>query len=123
MTDQEIKTAYERDGYVVLRDIIDNKDLDPIRDFIKAKVDAYGRELYSEGKLSSRYADESFERRYAAICEELDILPRNWAFGMFGREFYDLYNLPGVLNVLRLLLGLKSRISAHQHYGQNSPEA
>ena len=24
---------------------------------------------------------------------------------MFGREFYDLYNLPGVLNVLRLLLG------------------
>ena len=24
---------------------------------------------------------------------------------MFGREFYDLYNLPGVLDVLRLLLG------------------
>ena len=39
MTDQEIKTAYERDGYVVLRDIIDNRDLDPIRDFIKVKVD------------------------------------------------------------------------------------
>ena len=61
--------------------------------------------MYTEGKLSSRYEDEPFERRYAAICEELDILPRNWAFGMFGRKFYDLYNLPGVLNVLRLLLG------------------
>ena len=65
MTDQEIKTAYERDGYVVLRDIIDNRDLDPIRDFIKAKVDAYSDELYTEGKLSSRYEDEPFERRYA----------------------------------------------------------
>ena len=105
MTDQEIKTAYERDGYVVLEDIIDDRDLEPMRDFIKAKVDGYGRELYSEGKLSSLYEDESFVRRYAAICEELDILPRNWSFGMFGREFYDLYNLPGGLNVLRLLLG------------------
>ena len=105
MIDQEIKTAYERDGYVVLRDIIDDRDLDPMRDFIKAKVDAYSRELYSEGKLSSRYENESFVRRYAAICEELDILPRNWSFGMFGREFYDLYNLPGVLDVLPLFLG------------------
>ena len=48
MTDQAIKTAYERDGYVVVKDIIDNRDLDPIRDFIKAKVDAYSDELYSE---------------------------------------------------------------------------
>ena len=105
MTNQEIKTAYERDGYVVLKDIIDDQDLNPMRDFIKAKVDGYSRELYDEGKLSSLYEDESFERRYAAICEELDILPRNWSFGMFGPEFYDLYNLPGVLNVIRLLLG------------------
>ena len=105
MTDQEIKTAYERDGYIVLKDIIDDRDLDPIRNFIKAKVDAYSNELYTESKLSSRYEDEPFERRYAAICQALDILPRNWAFGMFGREFYDLYNLPGVLDVLHLLLG------------------
>ena len=105
MTDQEIKTAYEREGYVVLRDIIDNRDLDPMRDFIKSKVDGYCRELYGEDKLSSLYEDESFERRYAVICEALDILPRNWSFGMFGREFYDLYNLPGVLDVVRLLLG------------------
>ena len=105
MTDQEIKTAYERDGYVVLKDIIDNRDLDPMRNFIKAKVDGYCRKLYSEGKISSLYENESFERRYAVICEALDILPRNWSFGMFGREFYDLYNLPGVLDVVRLLLG------------------
>ena len=105
MTNQEIKSSYKRDGYVVVRDIIDNRDLNPIRNFIKAKVDAYSRELYTEGKLSSHYEDEPFERRYAAICQALDILPRNWSFGMLGREFYDLYNLPGVLDVLRLLLG------------------
>ena len=95
MTDREIRTAFERDGYVVVEDLIDARDLEPIREFIEAKVDAYSRELYSEGKLSSCHEDESFGRRYAAVCEELDILPRSWDFGMFGPEFFDLYNLPG----------------------------
>ena len=105
MTDQEIRTAFERDGYAVVKDLIDTRDLGPICDFIKAKVDAYSRELYREGKLSSCYETESFGRRYAAVCEELGISPRSWDFGMFGPEFYDLYNLPGVLNVVHLLLG------------------
>ena len=30
MTEQEIKTTYERDGYVVRKDIIDDRDLDPM---------------------------------------------------------------------------------------------
>ena len=34
-------------------DLIDDRDLEPIRDFIKTKVDVYSRELYGEGKLTS----------------------------------------------------------------------
>ncbi len=105
MRDRDITRTYQQDGYVVLKDIIQDRELDPIRNFIRAKVDAYSETLYAEGKVSSRYEDEPFERRYAALCETLGILPRNWSFGMYGPEFYDLYNLPGVLRVLRLLLG------------------
>ena len=105
MTDQDIKASYERDGYVVVNDIIDDGDLDPMSNFIKARVDEYAHELYAEGKISSLYEDESFERRYAAICEAQRILPRNWTFGSFGREFYDLYTLRGILHVLSLILG------------------
>ena len=105
MTDQEIKESYERDGYVVVRDIFDDGDLDPIRNFIKARVDEYAREQHAQGKLSSLYEDASFERRYAAICEEQDISPRNWNFSSFGREFYHLYNLPGIRHVISLILG------------------
>jgi len=103
--DREIAAAYERDGYVVVRDIIDDGELEPMRDFIKDRVDDYAREQCAEGKLSSPYADESFERRYAAICEEQGIAPRSWGLGSFGRPFYDLYTLPGVLRVLNLILG------------------
>ncbi len=105
MTDQEIQDSYEQDGFVVVRDIIDDRDLEPLRSFIKAKVDEYAREQYAEGKLSSLYEDESFERRYAAICEEQEISPHGWSFGSSGREFYDLYNIPGIIDVLSLILG------------------
>ncbi len=105
MTDQEIIEAYQRDGYVVVEGIIDDGELEPMRNFIKAKVDEYAREQKAQGKLSALYEGESFERRYAAICEEQDISPRGWGFGSFGREFYDLYALPGMLHVLSVILG------------------
>ena len=105
MKDQEIVDSYERDGFVVVKDIIDDRDLDPMRNFIKAKVDEYAGEQFAQGKLSSLYEGESFVRRYAAICEEQGISPRGWSLGSFGREFYDLYNLPGILHVLSIIHG------------------
>ena len=105
MTDQEIKDSYDRDGYVVVREIIDDRDLDPMRNFIKEKVDTYVNEQYALGKLSSLYQGESFEDRYAAICKGQGIVPRGWSLGSFGREFYDLYNLPGILHILSVIHG------------------
>ena len=53
----------------------------------------------------SLYKTESFVRRYAAICEELSTSPRGWMGNTYGREFYDLYNLPSVLHVLGIIHG------------------
>jgi len=105
MTDREIVASYKRDGYVVIEDLIDDHDLDPMRNFIKARVDDYAQKQYDQGKLSSRYENASFKRRYAAVCEEQEISPRGWGLGSFGREFYDLYTLPSILYVLSLILG------------------
>ena len=85
MTDQEIKETYERDGCVVVKDIIFDHELEPIRVHIKTKVDEYAQKQYAEGNISSLYEAESFERRYAAICEELSISPRNWMGNTYGR--------------------------------------
>ena len=105
MTDQEIKATYERDGCVVVQDIIKDHELEPIRVYIKTKVDECARQQYARGNISSLYETESFQRRYAAICEELSISPRGWMGNPYGREFYDLYNLPGVLHVLSIIHG------------------
>ena len=103
LTDQELKEAFKKDGYVVVRNIIEDHDLEPIREHIKTKVDQYACEQYAEGHISSLYETDSFVRRYAAICQELSISPRGWMGNTYGREFYNLYNLPGVLHVLSII--------------------
>ncbi len=105
MSDQDIVDRYRRDGFVVVEDIINDADLDPMRGFIASKVDGYASEQHARGDLAALYRDEPFERRFAAICEEQGISPRDWRFGTFGPEFYGLYTNPGILRIVGLLLG------------------
>ena len=121
MKDQEIVDRYQRDGFVVVDDVVDGADLDPMRDFIGAAVDRYASEQHARGDLASLYADEPFERRYAAICEEQGISPRDWGFGLFGPEFYGLYTHPGILRVVGLLLGEEVSVIASPSLRQKLP--
>lgn len=103
--DREIRDSYNRDGYVVVDGLLEDADLDPMREFITDKIDRYAYELYAKGELSSLHETEPFERRYAAICEEQGLSPRDWAFGTFGPEFYNLYVNPNILRIINMVLG------------------
>lgn len=102
MSDQEIVDRYQRDGYAAVEDVVDDTDLDPMRDFIAAAVDQYASEQHARGDLASLFAGEPFERRYASICEEQGISPRDWRFGLFGPAFYGLYTHPEILRIVGL---------------------
>ena len=121
MTDTEIVGHYQRDGYVVVDDVVEDRDLDPMRGFISAAVDRYASEQHARGDLASVHADEPFERRYAAICEEQGISPRDWGFGLFGPEFYGLYTHPGILRIVGLLLGGEVSVIASPSLRQKLP--
>ena len=121
MNDQEIVDRYQREGYVVVEDVIGDADLDPMRDFIASGVDKYASEQHARGDLASLYADEPFERRYAAICEEQGISPRDWGFGTFGSEFYSLYTHPGILRIVGLLLGEEVSVISSPSLRQKLP--
>ena len=121
LQDQEIVDRYQRDGFVVVDDVVDDSDLDPMRDFIASAVDGYASEQHARGDLGSLYADEPFERRYAAICEDQGISPRDWGFGLFGPEFYGLYTHPGILRVVGLLLGGEVSVIASPSLRQKLP--
>ena len=105
MTDDGILSNYGRDGYLVQRGILAAAELDPVREFLAAEVDAYAGRMLAEGKIGSLHAEQPFERRFASICREMDFSPRNWIGSGFDRVFYDLYRLPAIVRVLAGLLG------------------
>ena len=59
MNEREIAVSYQRDGYVAVEDIIKDRELAPIREFITGRVDDFAREEHAAGRLASRYEDES----------------------------------------------------------------
>ena len=108
MTAQEVADRWDRDGYLVVRDVIPHDVLEPVRAFISSCVDEQARRELAAGRLGSLYRGLPFGRRYAAMHEELPAAaerlfgtPR----GRYGREFYRLYNHPGITRVLGVLLG------------------
>jgi ectoine hydroxylase-related dioxygenase (phytanoyl-CoA dioxygenase family) len=69
MSDETIKAAFERDSYVVVEDIIDATELEPMRGFIKVRVDDYAREQHAElGGMGSRGAGGGASVHDATSC-------------------------------------------------------
>ena len=91
-TSREIAGRWDRDGYLVVRDVIPPEVLEPVRAFIRGCVDEQARRELAAGRLGSLYRDLPFGRRYAAMHEEppaaaerLFGTPR----GRHGREFFS----------------------------------
>ena len=99
--------AYEDHGYLVLRQKIDSQELAPVRALIAEFVDTRAREYYRDGKISSLYEEESFERRLAAINEEFEIEAGllDLTHSVDDKELFSLVRYPAILDTLESLMG------------------
>src|SRR5436309_3204750 len=66
LTDQQVQ-HFRDEGYLIVRDVFDPAELEPLRREIAEQVDAKVRALAAEGKISDTYTAESFETRLAKI--------------------------------------------------------
>ena len=110
MTDDQRAAAWQRDGYLMVRSALAPEYLDPIRAFIRERVDACARERHAAGDIATLHEQETFGRRYAAIREELADRqqPEQPLFGatdLCTRALYDLYTHPAITEVLRVIIG------------------
>ena len=116
MTDGEQAAAWQRDGYLMVRDAIAPEDLEPIRAFIGERVEAFARGRHTAGDIATVHEQEPFGRRYAAIREELagKQQPRQpperpqlafAATDFCTKALYDLYTHAAIADVLRVIVG------------------
>ncbi len=105
MSDAATRAAYERDGYLVARNVLSVADLDPVRELLAGHVDEYARQMHAEGKIDSLFEEQPFTRRFAAICTAMNSSPRGWIGNTLDKAYFDLYRHPGIVRVLGAVLG------------------
>ena len=111
LSDRE-RAAFERDGYVILRHLLDEPALVPVRQVIARSVDRRAQQLCEQGLISQRYEGESFEERWARVFAEYTRSPHQAPhLTVWGRHdildpaVYDLYTDPRLTGVATSLIG------------------
>lgn len=99
--------AYRDQGYLLLRQVIEPEEVAAARTLVTELVDDRARELKDEGKTSSLFEEESFERRLARIHEETDVKSGLWDLTrkLDDPELFRLVCYPVILDVLESLIG------------------
>ena len=120
LTAEEIN-RYEDDGCLVLRQVLNPADLEPLRQSIAEFVDLQIQKLQANGKVRDPHTEATFEKRWAIICEENDLQKgedrvAQWGAGsgLLNEAIYNLIVDPRLTDILASLLG--PEISANGDY-------
>ena len=106
--DQAKVEAYHNDGYLLVPGLFTEADMEPVRLAIEDEVDRLADRFYREGKVSSRFADQPFNRRLVLLCESAQESVRIWELrtrAAVTPELYRLVRHPGLLELMTAILG------------------
>ncbi len=106
------RAAFDREGYVVVRGLLDEQALAPVRQVIARSVDRRVEQLYEQGLIGQRYEEEPFARRWARVFAEYTrhphAAPHLTVWGrheILDRVIYDLYTDPRLTHIATALIG------------------
>jgi phytanoyl-CoA hydroxylase len=99
-------SEFDRTGYIVIKDLFTDADLQPVIDEITEEIDLRARDLVARGELSRTYEEEGFERRLGAISAETDRVALSiWNGNLTGPAIFNLIRNPGLLDIAEQLCG------------------
>jgi ectoine hydroxylase-related dioxygenase (phytanoyl-CoA dioxygenase family) len=62
--------AFARDGYLVVEQVLDDSDLEPLQREYAALLDAMAGQLYQQGEIDSTFAGLDFAERFARVVSQ-----------------------------------------------------
>ncbi|MBM3277825.1 MAG: phytanoyl-CoA dioxygenase family protein [Candidatus Handelsmanbacteria bacterium] len=112
MLSAQERAAFERDGYVIQRQLLDAQDLESVRQVIAHSVERRIQVLREQGAIGQTYGGEPFERRWARVFAEYSQSPHPaphltvWGrHDILDRVIYDLYTDPRLTSAATALIG------------------
>lgn len=113
---------FTAEGYLVVRNALQDSDLDPVIDEYAAHIDKRAHELYTAGKISQLYGGAPFNRRLALICQENnEIYPELDIMHLRGRASFAFLRNDNLLDVVESLVGPEITCSPIQHIRPKLP--
>ncbi|WP_186315851.1 phytanoyl-CoA dioxygenase family protein [Catellatospora sichuanensis] len=107
--------AFRRDGYAVLRQVIDPAHLRPFISVLERRVDTLAPGLADRHGLAHTHPDEPFERRLARLHDGHPLDNREWDPVLFCEQFRDLIVRPELTGALVPLLGEEITYQGNAH--------
>ena len=114
---------FAAEGYLLLRNVLADSDLDPIIAEYEQHIDRRAKELLAEGKIDEIHADAPFNRRLALICRQCDEIYSNLDIMHFrGRASFEFLHNDRLLSIVEGLVGSEITCSPVQHTRAKLPE-
>lgn len=111
MLSRDQLTTFEQDGFLVVRQRLDDDVLQPVRRVIAHFVDEKIRAYHAAGQIQNPHMEAPFEKRWAIVCRENGLQTGTEAIVNWGRRdlldpaVYDLYTFGPLTDVVASLLG------------------
>lgn len=100
---------YDEQGFVMVADVFEPADLQPLRDELTEVIHQSAVELKAAGKICSLYEDEPFERRLTRLVAESEEVMRaltgKGGGGHSGKAFFELITQEKLLAKIESLVG------------------
>ena len=106
---RELVDEYDQHGYLVLPDLLDDRDLAPVRGAMMEKVGQIAEQLLEAGLIEDLLEGEPFQTRLARLFEGLSannfvsFTGQSWRDRMPG--YFELMTNPKILDVVESLIG------------------
>lgn len=99
---------YDREGYIVLENLLDDNDMAPPRAAMMEKTEEIARDLYANGLITDLHENAPFPTRLARLFDGLtdaDFL--KWGRGWRDRKagYFELMSNPKIVDAVESLLG------------------
>ena len=113
---------FQRDGFLLVEDLLTAVDLDPVIEEYAAYIDRRVHELVAAGQLTQSYAAEPFARRLACISRETGTLyPELDIMYLRGSATFAFLHNEKLLNIAESLIGPEILCSPIQHLRPKLP--
>ena len=99
---------YDREGYVVLENLLNHEDMLPFRQSVNLRVDEIAQDLYQSGLIPHKFESSPFENRLADLFTGLTDAHflkygRGWRNRLPG--YFHLMSNPKILDAVESLIG------------------